>query len=302
MANRKEDFPCIICQAHVKKNDKAVQCSLCRLWVHVTCEKMTEECFKILCNAEKYNGMYWSCRSCTAYAANFNQSIQQLNKRVTDLEGKISGQSNEIDDVKKDVDNIKADMVKVKELTRNEQEHSSTKIFTELRERENRKQNILVHNLAEPTARNKEERIKEDKVKLTNLCKQIDVNLDINTVKFMSRVGKFSEDKQRPLLVGFKDLTVKDIILDSAPKLNKLSKPWSEVNIIQDLTKRQRQEESDLKREADNNNERMTEEERKNYLWKVVGRRGERRVVKTTLPRPTPSQSRGGRRPTRDQS
>ena len=48
MPDRKKDYPCISCKVHVKKNDKAVKCSLCDLWIHQACEGMSNETFNVL--------------------------------------------------------------------------------------------------------------------------------------------------------------------------------------------------------------------------------------------------------------
>ena len=42
---RKKDFPCLKCDMHVKKNEHAVQCSLCELWVHKTCADISDVLF-----------------------------------------------------------------------------------------------------------------------------------------------------------------------------------------------------------------------------------------------------------------
>ena len=49
-----------------------------------------------------------------------------------------------------------------------------------------------------------------------------------------------------------------------------------------DLTKLQRKEEDDLRKEASDMNDKMSDEESKNFTWKVVGRRGERRLVRAS--------------------
>ena len=88
MAERKKNYPCIKCSNHVKKNDKSVQCTLCRLWVHTTCQGITNEGFKILENAEKYGveGMYWACTSCSAFSATFHQNLKEVNRRLDSIE------------------------------------------------------------------------------------------------------------------------------------------------------------------------------------------------------------------------
>ena len=47
-SNRKKNYPCLRCNEHVKSNENAVKCALCDLWVHQSCEHMSNETFKVL--------------------------------------------------------------------------------------------------------------------------------------------------------------------------------------------------------------------------------------------------------------
>jgi hypothetical protein len=65
------------------------------------------------------------------------------------------------------------------------------------------------------------------------------------------------------------------------------------VDIGPDLTKKQRQEEANMKAEAVRRNMRMEEEDRsKNLAWQVVGPRGEKRLVKVYVDMEKERQSR----------
>ena len=56
---------------------------------------------------------------------------------------------------------------------------------------------------------------------------------------------------------------------------------FSDVTIGPDLTKLQKKEEADIKREMDTLNGQLSEEDvSKNLSWRMVGQRGERRLVK----------------------
>jgi hypothetical protein len=57
---------------------------------------------------------------------------------------------------------------------------------------------------------------------------------------------------------------------------------YEDVSVVPDLTKKQRQEETSMKEEAERRNEcELTEDDlAKNLCWKVVGQRGEKRLVK----------------------
>ena len=294
MSDRKVDYPCLRCKAHVKRNDKAVKCSLCQLWVHVTCEQMPDECFKILDKANKYGGMHWSCQSCSAFAEKFNAGLQEMNRRLVTIEKKVDIQTTDIDSVKSDVSDIKEQVNKIKEDSVKDKGNSAEGIYSELRERENRKLNVLVHNIKESDKSDKDERVKEDFNILSEVSSQIDTEVRESDIKFMTRIGKKSDSGPRPLLVGLKDMALKDKLLSNAPKLAKCDEPLSEVNFISDLTKIQRKEENLLREEVKQKNEGRTADEAKNFIWKLVGRRGERRITKASQPplRPDPDPSR----------
>ena len=49
---RKPKYPCLRCRKAVAKNTKAVKCNACDQWVHVECEQMSAEMYKIICDQE----------------------------------------------------------------------------------------------------------------------------------------------------------------------------------------------------------------------------------------------------------
>ena len=57
---------------------------------------------------------------------------------------------------------------------------------------------------------------------------------------------------------------------------------YKAIHIVQDLTKKQRDEEDAMRKEVTQKNE--AEGAESNYYWKVVGRRGKRRVAKARKP------------------
>jgi hypothetical protein len=79
-------------------------------------------------------------------------------------------------------------------------------------------------------------------------------------------------------------------LLRNARNLEKTA--FKNVNVSADLTKKQRDEEKEMWKEAENRNENLSESDRsKNLQWLVVGARGEKRLVKST-----PREQTGGER------
>ena len=108
-------------------------------------------------------------------------------------------------------------------------------------------------------------------------------------VKFVNRVGEKPKDgKPRPMIIGFRDISIRDDILKNAFKLK--NSTFSHVRVVPDLTKMQRTEEQELFEEAGNRNENMTEPDSLNFEWRVVGQKGAKRLQKVRkLKRPRPA-------------
>ena len=95
--SRKKDYPCLVCDVHVKKNDAAIQCNLCDLWVHQKCAKISDALFKeLVYQAENNGGATWSCKSCRCASAKLNKQLTEVYKRVETLEAGKKDQDLEI--------------------------------------------------------------------------------------------------------------------------------------------------------------------------------------------------------------
>ena len=53
-------FPCKICAKNVHDKDKAVQCDLCELWIHIKCNKLNYLDYSYLQNCDES----WYCIDC----------------------------------------------------------------------------------------------------------------------------------------------------------------------------------------------------------------------------------------------
>ena len=73
------------------------------------------------------------------------------------------------------------------------------------------------------------------------------------------------------------------MMLENARKLNDKDEPWKDVKIVQDLTAMQRGEEQKMRQEAQRLTDELNDDDKKNWLFKLVGRRGERRIVKVPV-------------------
>ena len=292
MPPRKQDFPCLKCNAHVKKNDHAIQCTLCDIWVHQKCvvPEMSMETFNLLVAQVKQNGgTFWACISCRSFKAKLDKRLTLLERKVEDIDETVKGHDTSIKDLEKEVKELKKNTSKATNAAEIQtvKDDASDAVLTELEEREKRKANIIVHGIEESGAEVTDGRIRKsaDLVKLQSLADSLNLEIQLSTsLRYSKRLGEKSDTstKPRPLMLSFKNVNDKTSLLENSAKLKELEE-WKSVSLVQDLTKKQRQHEQSLRAKCDAKNEERSEEEAKNWEWKVVGRRGERRVVKRDL-------------------
>ena len=281
---RKKNFPCIGCRQHVKIIDKAVQCSLCGLWIHKDCASMEDELFKYLVDEFSLRGsIEWKCDSCKETSKRFHTEVLAVKKSVTTLEKKQTEQNDVIAKMEERIQALEDSSKSQGKKNDILQDSISSSIYTEQKERSSRKDNIIIHSLVEVAddVNGGDERRQADIIKIQELVQQI--NADVNAlddIRFCARLGEKKKGEglvgPRPLLVGFTSSEVKEKIMQKAKKLKDLNEPWCKIKIVHDITARQRKEEKELFEEAERKNKAMSGDASANFQWVVVGRRGER--------------------------
>ena len=68
-------FPCKICAKNVQDKDKAVQCHLCELWIHIKCNNLNYLDYRYLQNCDES----WYCIECCSTIFPFNSLSSNKN-------------------------------------------------------------------------------------------------------------------------------------------------------------------------------------------------------------------------------
>jgi hypothetical protein len=266
---------CLACGKKLKKSEVSVQCTVCGLWCHKECSGISNDFLRCLEEAKKNTGVaYWACRPCTVYAQGMNHRMKEIERRLDAVED--TGKKNTEDIVR-----VEKNMDKLKEKLEKKAAKGEEAMYEELREREAKRLNVVIHGMTEPEGneRNGEKRMEWDKKGVEEIFKILELNLTIEDIKFCRRVGEKGQSP-RAMIVGFYTEYARSILLRYAKHL--ADTEYEDVSVMPDLTRRQRQEESSMQEEADRRNEEdLTEEDvSKNLCWKVVGQRGEKRLIK----------------------
>lgn len=276
-------YPCRGCNKNITNKQLSIQCVQCEYWAHPDCITISPEFLKILINKEQ--GASWTCETCIVVRGKFLKEVNTLYAKMDAMETKmcevakeVSENANQTKENSRQIEQLKASIDRESIL-----QESGDSIFKELRDRKSREDKLILHNVPELAGERKTEKEKKDwdyKLVSEIICVlncQIDIDKE---AVFLTRLGEKSSDpeKPRPIRIMLKSKEKRNLILDCAPNLR--NSKFDEVSIAPDLTMKQRKEEDRLRREADKLNKEMSEEDAKNWEHVLVGRRGERILIK----------------------
>ena len=277
-ATMADQFLCATCNIAIKKNEKSICCSLCDLWLHFKCTELSEILFNELNSHYKKNGFsFWPCKSCRVASQKLDAKIRQVDKKVDALSEKVQENTDNISE-------IAGKVATLENATPTVTPDIENGVFEEIRERELKRDNIVLHQVPEPEASVTagKDRKEKDMNTLMDILKDVNVKVDpVKDIKFCHRAGEKPKDNStvRPLIVGFKTTDKRNEVLTKSRNL-KESANHSAVSIVPDLTKRQRKEEENLRAEAEKKNQEMDSTESLNYEWRLVGQKGQKRLIR----------------------
>ena len=130
---------------------------------------------------------------------------------------------------------------------------------------------VMIYGLKEEKIDNRLEREEKEKEKIRQVIAEIvdDEEQALSAVEEYHRLGKFEENKGRPLRIKFATQAQAEEIINGAWKLagkDKFRKIW----INRDLDMKERETLKGLVAEAKEKNELRTEEEKTKFYWKVL--------------------------------
>jgi hypothetical protein len=147
---------------------------------------------------------YWACRSCLAFANKVNRQLQAATKRQDEVEERVEQNIRETQHNKQEIEQLKEELRRVRNAAEAEKEERSDALAEELREREMRRNNIIIHGLREPEhlhqARDKMENDRQTCGEIFNI---IGTRVRAADLRFCRRIGERGRDP-RPLVIGMR--------------------------------------------------------------------------------------------------
>ena len=267
MAKDKADKNCLSCGLAfgktTGKKEAAVKCMICSLWCPKSCAGVSDEYLKILEDQLKATGVaYWACRSCAAYNRLVSNRFQEIEKRMDQQENRTKENEENIRQNEEKTEEVNKKVERLALEVENLKKNSTENWMEEMRERELRRENIIVFGVEEADEGEKDGRARaeSDLKKLDLVFMAARANIPTKeAVNFCRRVGEKGEEP-RPLVVGFHEEATKKRVLRGAKNLK--DSQYSHVTIAPDLTKIQGKTEDDLKTQAMEKNKHLTMEDR----------------------------------------
>jgi hypothetical protein len=182
------------------------------------------------------------------------QRLDDIDNQFLDLKCSISSK---LEDVKKELC-AKTDKIHQNHVTNNTTgpvktfvkpiETAINEAMREKDERESKKKNIILFNVAESKSKVIQNRVEHDVANVKELVDILEINPDI---KNMIRLGKADDSKVRPILLKLESEGQKEQFLSNAKKLGKLNHDDIRKKIVikKDLTKFELEQERTLVRE-----------------------------------------------------
>ena len=167
--------------------------------------------------------------------------------------------------------------------------HQTRAEADEQRDRENRRNNVILYNVTESSGSRAEERNKDDATFSLQLFNSLQVGVSEEDLVRVFRLGKWDDPNRpstasRPLMVQFASYSVKNLVMESLYKLKNVDQKFRGINIGHDMTPKERSECKKLVSEA---KQKEADDSSGEYIYRVRGYPGEMRIVQLKARRST---------------
>ena len=299
-ADQPDSLTCHICnQVLTDENTKIICCDRCEYWYCIKCANIPEAGYAFLASQDA-EAVAWYCRPCKLPAKTTvleeksiedkcKEYMERINQRMETIESSIQRKAEKttVEEVQKKIEDIEKKIKIIEEgkegrkswadiMETPEKKTVEEAIEKQLRDRENeekdrqnRKNNIIIFGLPESKATENEQRKDEDIKRIVGLSKTIcQVNITEEAISRAIRLGKLNEEKDRPLLITLKEEEKKRQLFQNLNKIRDAGEPFNKVIITHDLTKKQKDE---LKQLVEQAKEKEKEDQSGEYMYHVRG-------------------------------
>lgn len=151
----------------------------------------------------------------------------------------------------------------------------------EERDMENRKKNLILYRVPEKVTDNVVDRKTSDTTFVIDMLDAVwNIKIKEQDIEKMYRLGRWTEDKVRPLLVAFKNADIKDHIMANLRDLSLPFEKFRGIGVSHDLHPNEREKIKAMIEEAKQNYTASGNDDVENFKFLVVGQGQRRKVIK----------------------
>jgi len=207
-----------------------------------------------------------------------SQQGRDFEKRIAAIEGKLSNSCDHVIGGACSTVNGAGNEGMIKLAVQEE----INKQVVEVKDIESRKKNVIIYRVPEKKSKSVLERKEHDAEFVKDLLDGV-FNMDVQNgdIDRMYRLGQWTEDKSRPLLIGFKQYEHKEQIMSNLWKFkeNSVTK-FQGISVSHDLHPAERLEIKNMVEDAKKKHLEEEADDTENYWFRVVGHGNKRRVIK----------------------
>lgn len=175
-------------------------------------------------------------------------------------------------EVEKKLDTVSKDLQYVTQTL-----SETKKDVAEEKDKEDRKNNIILYNVPEQVTGTIDEKSKLDKLFLLEFMTALHTGIDEEDIKKVVRLGKKSDTgKPRPILLQFGGRLAKTLLMDSLFRLKSIGCKFKDITVSHDMTKKEREE---CKKLVDEAKEKERLDMSGEWLYRVRGLPGQMRII-----------------------
>jgi hypothetical protein len=217
-----------------------------------------------------------------------SQEIGQLNVELAELREGFKQQGEGVKDtatqetkwadivnkqVKAEIGNVNNRLESVHKSLMETKEHAE-----EEKEKEMRRNNIIIYRAAESREITTEGRYKDDREFCLKMVSDVlGVESEMNDLKRVIRLGKKEDAKDRPVLIEFRTSGIKNRVMESLSKLRDATEEYKKLSLVHDMTKKERLECKGLVEDA---KQRESADSSGEFIYRVRGNPGNFRILK----------------------
>ena len=159
----------------------------------MSCTGLSKEAIKGLeVQAKEVRQAYWACRSCMNFSNKWHNQMRAVTLRQDATEARVVKNTEKIEEVRLVTEELRKELREQARRTEGLQERMEAVMDAELRERESRRLNLVIHGLPEPAENIKDprDRMEADKTECEKLFIAMKARTRYQAIRFCRRIGE----------------------------------------------------------------------------------------------------------------